>query len=353
MAAVPSRERAEAEALAGLYDRHARRIFGFCLQQLRRRDEAEDAVQMTFMYALGALHRGVEPVAESAWLLKIAHNVCLNRFDAARRRGNVELLRDPVVLAETAPASEDPDSPHLYDALAHLPERQQRAIVMREWQGLTYAEIAAELELSPSAVETLIFRARRSLAKELRDERRRALDLGSLLGAGKSLLAGGATKVGLGAVAVATVGAAASVPLAHDHAQARTAVVVQRPAVVQPAATKPKPAAPVRARHVVRRTQRAPVHVVAPVPVMHVAPDVPEAPAAPSPTPAPREETPTVQVQVPAPPVETTPAPPPAEVDVPPVPPVQVEAELPQLPALPPVEVDVNVQLPPLPKLLP
>jgi DNA-directed RNA polymerase specialized sigma24 family protein len=48
-----------------------------------------------------------------------------------------------------------------------MPEQQRRAILLREWQGLSYREISDELELSQSAVETLIFRARRSLAQGL------------------------------------------------------------------------------------------------------------------------------------------------------------------------------------------
>ena len=53
------------------------------------------------------------------------------------------------------------------DALAELTPNQRRAILMREWQGLSYREIAEELSLSEGAVETLIFRARRSLARKL------------------------------------------------------------------------------------------------------------------------------------------------------------------------------------------
>jgi RNA polymerase sigma-70 factor (ECF subfamily) len=51
----------------------------------------------------------------------------------------------------------------LREALATLPERQRRAILLREWQGLSYAEVADELRLTVAAVETLLYRARRSL----------------------------------------------------------------------------------------------------------------------------------------------------------------------------------------------
>ena len=98
-------------------------------------------------------------------------------------------------------------------ALASMPEQQRRAILLREWQGLSYREVAEELDLSQSAVETLIFRARRSLAQGLEQPvakpRRRlrralhALDLGPLVGALKTLLLGGAAaKATVAAVAV-------------------------------------------------------------------------------------------------------------------------------------------------------
>jgi RNA polymerase sigma factor (sigma-70 family) len=196
----PRESIAEAAALRDLYERHAPGIFRFCLCQLRERHEAEDAAQTTFLHALRALRRGVVPVAESAWLFKIARNVCLSRFDAARRRGKVEFARDPHLLAESAPAYEadDADLLRLREALAELPEHQRQAIMLREWRGLSYAEIGDELGLSRSAVEALLFRARRSLARNLRDGRGsaplRGLDLAGLLGALRSLLEGGYRK---------------------------------------------------------------------------------------------------------------------------------------------------------------
>jgi hypothetical protein len=113
-----------------------------------------------------------------------------------------------------APSREAPDDLiGLPDALAHMPDNQRRAILLREWQGLSYREISDELNLSQSAVETLIFRARRTLASKLESKRelpsrlarvRKAFDVGALLAALKGLLEGGAV------VKVATVAVAAS-----------------------------------------------------------------------------------------------------------------------------------------------
>src|SRR5712691_9112520 len=181
LAAVPSigraarverPERPGHDAAQDLYERFSGQIFGYCLHQLGSREEAEDAVQTTFMNAFRGLQRGIVPEIESAWLFKIAHNVCLSRRRSSWRRGRVEAPNNFEVLQEVVPARErmGDELIRLQDVLEEMPESQRRAILLREWQGLSYREIAEELELSQSAVETLIFRARRALATGLEVE---------------------------------------------------------------------------------------------------------------------------------------------------------------------------------------
>jgi RNA polymerase sigma factor (sigma-70 family) len=230
IAAVPSIGRAahveraarEADATQGLYERYSGQIFGFCVNKLGSRDEAEDALQSTVLNAHRALQRGVTPEAELAWLFKIAHNDCLTRHRSTRRRGRVESPSDFAAVQDVmaAPPQESPEEVlRLTEALEHMPESQRRAILLREWQGLSYHEIADELELSQSAVETLIFRARRTLASNLESESkqpgalsrmRKALDAGALLAMLKGLFEGGAAaKIAAVAVASGTVVVAA------------------------------------------------------------------------------------------------------------------------------------------------
>src|SRR5919204_1502142 len=206
MAAIPETTRA-----TDLYERYASRIFGYCLHRLGSREEAEDAVQTTFLNAFRSLSRGVVPESESAWLFKIADNVCLSRHRASFRRRRVEAPADLRAVEETvaAPARPGEELIPLEGALADMPETQRRALLLREWQGLSYREIAAELEVSQSAVETLIFRARRSLARRLEAPRERlrrvgqAIDVGAVLSALKGALSTGAVvKVAVAGVAV-------------------------------------------------------------------------------------------------------------------------------------------------------
>ena len=181
MAALPSIGRASrverpvtpgADVVGALYERYSSQIFGYCLHQLGSREEAEDAVQTTFMNAFRGLQRGIVPELESAWLCKIAHNVCLSRRRSSWRRGKVETPNNFEVLQEVVPGRErDADELiRLQDVLEGMPENQRRAILLREWQGLTYREISTELGLSQAAVETLIFRARRALAQGLEQD---------------------------------------------------------------------------------------------------------------------------------------------------------------------------------------
>ena len=232
MAAVPSIGRAslversrvapQAAATEGLYERHAAKLQSYCLHQLGSREEAEDAVQTTYMNAFRALGRGIVPEAESAWLFKIAENVCLSRRRSSWRRGRIESPSDFEIIEEIIPGPnrQNDELIGIEAALASMPEQQRRAILLREWQGLSYREIAEELEVTQSAVETLIFRARRSLAAGLeqpdsvktpkRKSFRRALhafDLGTVAAAFKALLAGSAA-VKATAAAVAVTAAA-------------------------------------------------------------------------------------------------------------------------------------------------
>src|SRR3954447_22708557 len=138
-----------------LYRKHSGEVLRYALLVLRSRSDAEDVTQAVFMRALRALERGEKVRAPRNWLIKMAHNEA--RRLIASRRMTVEL---PETLA--AEPDESGRADELKRALEALPEAQRRALVLRELEGRSYNEIAAVLYISVSAVETLIFRARRS-----------------------------------------------------------------------------------------------------------------------------------------------------------------------------------------------
>src|ERR671937_10844 len=152
-------------AFERMYRKHAGDVYRYALVVLRNQADAEDVTQTTFMNAYRAFERGERPRNPQNWLIAIAHNVCRQRFRQSQRRPNEVVFDEDVaeaVVDEEAISAED-----IRRALGHLAFNQRAALVMRELEGRSYAEIAEILELTPGAVETLIFRARRALREQL------------------------------------------------------------------------------------------------------------------------------------------------------------------------------------------
>lgn len=166
-------------AFERLYRRHRRDVYRFVLRDVRNPEEAEDVTQTAFLNAYRALQQGDHPEKPRAWLLTIAQNVSRRRFRArAVRPQEVELDPEHFVAAQP----DGPTAGDIRDALLRLRPNHRAVIVLREIGGLTYAEIAETLGLSLSAVETLLFRARRALREELTaGEGRRAFRVGGFV----------------------------------------------------------------------------------------------------------------------------------------------------------------------------
>jgi RNA polymerase sigma-70 factor (ECF subfamily) len=219
---LPQRAAPGADATRRLYEEYGRQILAYCQHQLGNREEAEDATQSTFLNAFRGLQRGVHPEFELAWLYKIAQNVCLTRLRTSSRRRRLEAFDDLDAVQDVVPAREV-DSDELIGlpkALEEMPKQQQRALLLREWQGLSYREIAAEMNTTQAAVETLIFRARRTLAAGLADEPKglgkraaKGGDAGSFFALLKSLLFTGGAKVAATLATVAATSVVAGTPI--------------------------------------------------------------------------------------------------------------------------------------------
>jgi RNA polymerase sigma factor (sigma-70 family) len=148
-----------------LFERHSAAIYRYCLRRLRSPEEAEDAVQATYLNAWRSLKGGFEPHAPRPWLFQIAANVCASTLRSQLGGTRLE-LRDPEAL-ENMVQVEQPEREAFLDltaAVRDLPDRQRHALVLRDWQGLPYEEIAARMAISGAAVETLLFRARNKVA---------------------------------------------------------------------------------------------------------------------------------------------------------------------------------------------
>src|SRR5919199_3743617 len=132
-------------AFERIYRRHVGDVYRYALAVMRNPADAEDVTQTTFMNAYRAFQRGERPEKPQNWLIAIAHNVCRQRFrQSARRPTEVSFDDDAgaaLVEEEDAPTGED-----IRRALGHLAFNQRAALVMRELEGRSYAEIAEILD---------------------------------------------------------------------------------------------------------------------------------------------------------------------------------------------------------------
>jgi RNA polymerase sigma factor (sigma-70 family) len=156
------------ESVERLYEDYSGRVYRYCLSRLDSPEEAEDALQTTYLNAWRSLSGGVDPVSPRPWLFQIAANVCSATLRTRLTGAKVELRSTEALDRIPTNAEPNDDLLGLSAALGQLPERQRHALLLRDWRGLSYDEIAAELNSSYQAVETLLFRARRSVAAGLR-----------------------------------------------------------------------------------------------------------------------------------------------------------------------------------------
>ena len=167
MATVLAKHLSADRSFERLYRKHAGDVYRYALVVLRNQADAEDVTQTTFLNAYRAMEQGERPRSPENWLIAIAHNVCRQRFRQAQRRPTEVVYEDE--LAETIVEDDAVSAEDIRRALGHLAFNQRSALVMRELEGRSYQEIAEILGLSVSAVETLIFRARRALREQLEE----------------------------------------------------------------------------------------------------------------------------------------------------------------------------------------
>jgi len=137
---------------------------------LGSRDEAEDVAQEVFL----AFGRTSVPAGEApGWLSVAATHTALNHLRTSRRRTSREeaVGNDAGTVRAVAPDTADAvvsldERRRVRAALARLPHKQAAALVLRH-SGLSYAEIAAALEMSPASVGTTVRRAENALRKEM------------------------------------------------------------------------------------------------------------------------------------------------------------------------------------------
>jgi RNA polymerase sigma factor (sigma-70 family) len=154
--------RGDATAFEVLYDRHSTGVLGFCRHMLGSVQDAEDAVQHSFIAAHADLQRGGErEIHFKAWLYTIARNRCLSMLRARRDQpdAEVELVSDRL----TEDVQQRADLHALLADIHRLPPDQREALVLSEVGALSHTEVAEVLVCEVSKVKSLVFQARTAL----------------------------------------------------------------------------------------------------------------------------------------------------------------------------------------------
>jgi len=156
-------------AFRDLVERHQDRIFRLAHRFTKDVQEAEDIAQETFLKAFRRLHTFRFSSSFYTWLYRIGLNTA-NDFLEKRGRSLLRLVEDPEVHARPSPGEREgnPESAALHlelrevtrRVLESLAEKHRSILVLREYEGLGYDEIAAVLECPLGTVESRLFRAR-------------------------------------------------------------------------------------------------------------------------------------------------------------------------------------------------
>jgi RNA polymerase sigma factor (sigma-70 family) len=151
-----------------IHDRYRQRLFAYVRQMLsaHSRQDAEDVLQDVFVRAFGALRADQRDVNVRAWLYRVAHNRCIDhlRRPVPAPAEVLEMSRTPLhdPLEE---AQRREDLRRLVQDVGRLPEQQRSALLMREIDGMSYADLAAALDVTVPAVKSLLVRARVGLVE--------------------------------------------------------------------------------------------------------------------------------------------------------------------------------------------
>jgi RNA polymerase sigma-70 factor (ECF subfamily) len=166
-------------AFAELVDRFGPLVFGRFVRQLNDRQDAEDLTQEVFL-RLYRHRKRYQPSAKFAtWLFHITQNVARNALRSRRRHPSVRMslvdrehiLGECFLSERCEPPSRRLERRELADtvraAVRGLAGRQRTALVLHQFQDLTYAEVARELDMTPKAAKSLLYRARNQLRVNL------------------------------------------------------------------------------------------------------------------------------------------------------------------------------------------
>ena len=175
-------QQGEVSAFTNLVSLYQDKVMATCVRMLGNREDAEDAAQEIFIKVYDALGRFDPRAKFSTWLYRVVMNHCLNVLRGRKVRQAFTMTKkdnkeDFEYMNPLEPAVHDnrPDvdlerrerEKVIWQAIDVLPQNQKVAVVLAKFGGFSYKEVAEVMEVSLSAVESLLFRAKHKLYKYL------------------------------------------------------------------------------------------------------------------------------------------------------------------------------------------
>lgn len=163
------------EAISAFVKEHKQAVFQTCMGYVQAEADANDITQEVFIRAISTLSDFKEKSSLKTWLIRIAINLSLNYLrDTKKFKKHVELNSVASNYGEDTteadfPIHQSETKKKLASAIRKLNERQRKVFVLFYYNDLSYAEISSISNISESAVESLLQRARKNMQKELKN----------------------------------------------------------------------------------------------------------------------------------------------------------------------------------------
>ena len=172
-------QRGDLKAFEQLVHRYEKKVLNMCWYLLHNREEAEDATQDVFLSIYQSKHLFKGESQLSTWIHRITLNKSLEYIRRAKRkkRFGIKVPIDDALIINEHFLSQNPEESYMerersavfFRAVQNLSENQRIAYTLHHLEDFSYKEICASMNLSLSAVESLIFRAKQQLILQLKD----------------------------------------------------------------------------------------------------------------------------------------------------------------------------------------
>lgn len=158
-------DKSEAEkAFEELYDRLSARVYAYCRRFLGNKEEAEDVLQEAFVRFYQSADSNREMTNVPAYILRIARNLCVN---CKRREKTTVSFEDYMAVHHENREEQDELLNLIKQALDILPDDYREMFILREYEGMSYADIAEITDTSLATVKIRIFRAKQKIREIL------------------------------------------------------------------------------------------------------------------------------------------------------------------------------------------